>query len=876
MDPAYPTLHELLLSNKSTIIYVENGEDPHEMTVTEQMSFDILEDERICEVSGMKSLQEDEKHGGSDNEYMLLDCSEGENKMHDTSSVKLFDSQEVTNVKCMKLGSEEMQLENSVSVYDKDNTTQNELNSLQYSEDVGGRNKAIDVNPMSLQHMRDKNYEPDDSEDIPSDNAENKKKKGRVSITKKGILCSTQIRKKLNEPKSPKETWIENSGNKNVKECTYVKQAFHCCENSREKLVVNNKVSECSKGKKLDNENSYRERSPFDCLGNENIGNKSTDVEQLSSECSKDGGRSTVTAIVKKMPSENLELIDTISKQEQLQFSDTIRKDDKCLKCGKKIGKLNSSGLENDLENLKDSDKCSCCLQEMVGVNRNNSLIQMGRKFHAIINSGEKPFKCYQCKEDFRYMADLKQHLIHHTREKPFQCDVCGKTFRFESMMKRHMIFHSDEKPFKCTLCGKVFKIVGHLNQHMVVHYGRKPVECSICGEEFKQRRFLKQHMVIHNEEKPFSCSLCEKYFKYNCDLKEHMFTHLGDNPFKCSVCGKEFNRKSNLRQHKVTHLREKQYKCPVCGKAFTLNGNLKQHMAATHIVEKIFKCIECGKEFNRKSNYDQHKAVHSSETPFKCLLCEKVFKLKGHLRKHMFTHTEDKAFQCLGCRKEFRFKSDLKRHMNSGVIGDKALECSECGKKMRCKGELKQHMFSHTGEKYECSECGKQYTQRGTLNRHRLSHVEEKSYECSKCGKEFNRKSDLDQHMFSHIEEGFLKDFHYHGNKSLIKNKTPYNKESSSMNIAKDKDYNFMKHMITIKTEAESDSHYTNSILEAAEDSDICASAINGASDVNDEVNGDSEVCDDNECLKLQKSIEFVNNRGGTEIFIKEEVDQG
>ncbi|XP_042234682.1 zinc finger protein 665-like [Homarus americanus] len=812
MDPISPSLHDFLISSDNPFVCVENDvKSLNTMTEMDERPFAFLEDGKSKHRMEHRpyTCPPEEVCGC---EHLLLQCLEcGSEKRGTVDVEKLFCDMGGGKIECGMSDIEEMPLDYSVNEKERQESIKIGLNSLKPS-------KKENVNYVN-----------------------DSKNKLRDTDAEKIDIDHTKSRKCQNKTTNMEKTLFKCLNASNEK--TPAVQAPCLLENRKEKLT--GKTSEqipleveeihlkFSKDSHLQVQLYNSEQTPMDDLKDKSIINYvPCELQQSPAECS-------------EIPLEDK------SKQEQQEFTDAVTKDIKCSTCGEEI-----NGLTYSSENMKDPFKCFMCLKEVVQANEHTTLIRMGKKYHMVFNAGEKPFKCYQCKEDFRYMADLKEHLILHTQERPFQCDVCGKTFRFRSMMKRHMLFHSDEKPFQCALCGKEFKIIGHLNQHMTIHTGKKPVECSICGEEFKQRRLLKHHMLTHNEEKPYSCSLCEKEFKYNCDLKEHMFTHLGDNPFKCSVCGKEFNRKSNLQQHRVTHSRETPYKCPVCGKEFTLNGNLKQHMA-THIDEKLFKCLDCGKEFNRKSNLDQHRAVHNGDTPYKCLECGKVFKLKGHLRKHMITHNDDKAFECPGCGKQFRFKGDLKRHIKS-VVGNKPVECSECGKRMKCKGELKQHMFTHTREKYECTQCGKQYTQKGTLNRHKLSHVCGKSYKCSKCAKEFTRKSNLEQHMFSHVRED-SEEFEYLVNKNTLKQDSTilYINEDSSTDIKTPQEYNFMKHVITIKTEAETDSDCSNFNTESAD----------GSTFTDD---------DDKKCHSVNNSIEYVNNKGGTEIFIKEEVHLG
>ena len=44
-----------------------------------------------------------------------------------------------------------------------------------------------------------------------------------------------------------------------------------------------------------------------------------------------------------------------------------------------------------------------------------------------MIHTGEKPFKCDICKNDFSEKSGLAVHKRIHTGEKPYECKICKK-----------------------------------------------------------------------------------------------------------------------------------------------------------------------------------------------------------------------------------------------------------------------------------------------------------------------------------------------------------------------------------------------------------------------------------------------------------------
>lgn len=77
------------------------------------------------------------------------------------------------------------------------------------------------------------------------------------------------------------------------------------------------------------------------------------------------------------------------------------------------------------------------------------------------------------------YRSDSKDDVIQHVRihleEKPFKCKECSETFRYQYQLRSHMRNHTGERPFTCTLCPLAFKdksaLVGHIKKQHPMMY---------------------------------------------------------------------------------------------------------------------------------------------------------------------------------------------------------------------------------------------------------------------------------------------------------------------------------------------------------------------------------------------------------------------
>ncbi|RXM94621.1 Zinc finger and BTB domain-containing protein 48 [Acipenser ruthenus] len=110
-------------------------------------------------------------------------------------------------------------------------------------------------------------------------------------------------------------------------------------------------------------------------------------------------------------------------------------------------------------------------------------------------------FSCPLCSLIFSRRLELRLHTVSHTGEMPYKCTSCTEQFMQKKDLKSHLIkIHGAPKPHACSLCPKCFLSRTELRLHEASkHRGEKLFVCEECGHRASSRNGLQMHIkAIH------------------------------------------------------------------------------------------------------------------------------------------------------------------------------------------------------------------------------------------------------------------------------------------------------------------------------------------------------------------------------------------
>ncbi|XP_053602624.1 zinc finger protein 226-like isoform X2 [Plodia interpunctella] len=134
-------------------------------------------------------------------------------------------------------------------------------------------------------------------------------------------------------------------------------------------------------------------------------------------------------------------------------------------------------------------------------------------KSHMIVHNDEKTIVCHICNKTFKRKNNLRRHVkLHNSANKTIKCELCNMTFFSNTGLKHHLRVHTGERPYRCDMCSQDYSYKHDFNRHCFKKHGvflkRRNVhvmneEVLVKERELMRLLMLRLHGVVQGED-PF------------------------------------------------------------------------------------------------------------------------------------------------------------------------------------------------------------------------------------------------------------------------------------------------------------------------------------------------------------------------------------
>ena len=219
-------------------------------------------------------------------------------------------------------------------------------------------------------------------------------------------------------------------------------------------------------------------------------------------------------------------------------------------------------------------------LRHFVPVNMlSETTVERMKKMEGRRRQGLVVHYCNECNYATQYKSNLVKHCRTHSGEQPFRCELCDQNFCQKTSLKKHLMSHKVGR-FWCRECDYKAALKWHFKQHLLTHFiGVKPHKCDSCEFSTTAKRSLTVHQRLHSGEKPYACTRCSYKAAQSSTLTEHMRKHTGVKPYACSECSYQAAQKGHINRHMLTHSGAKLFNCEHCFYRTAQKGNLTKHL---------------------------------------------------------------------------------------------------------------------------------------------------------------------------------------------------------------------------------------------------------------------------------------------------------